>query len=272
MQNESSRIRYGVWLQNGAVLSVKKVVEFAVEAENAGWDGVFVSDEPSGYSDPWTVLAAIAVQTERIRIGTWITPIPNNLPWRLAQILASLDQLSNGRVILGAGLGTPYEYKAFVGSYDAKALGRKYDEALEIITRLWRGESVSFSGEFFTLDEAKLVITPVQKPRIPILMACWWPHKKPFRRATRWDGIMPYWPALMSQGTGPQGEQQTGSVEDELRDLLTYYHQLTDKPGEIFLEYRPDESYRDLCKQLGATWMLVTSIRELDGIRQGPPS
>jgi alkanesulfonate monooxygenase SsuD/methylene tetrahydromethanopterin reductase-like flavin-dependent oxidoreductase (luciferase family) len=82
MQIESRHIHYGAWLQNGSILSVKEVVEFAVEAENAGWEGVFVSNELSGYSDPWTVLAAIAVQTERIRIGTWITPIPNNLPSR----------------------------------------------------------------------------------------------------------------------------------------------------------------------------------------------
>lgn len=271
MQNASREVRYGVWLQNGYALSVEQVVAFGVEAEKAGWGGVFVSDEPSNYSDPWTALAAIAAQTERIRLGTWVTPVPNNLPWRLAHILASLDHISGGRVILGTGLGTPYEYKAFGGSYDARALGRKYDEALEIITRLWSGEAVSLSGEFFTLKDAKLAVTPVQTPRIPILMACWWPHKKPFRRAARWDGMMPYWPALTSEGQGPQGEEATGSIEEELQDLLAYYHQLTDEPGEIVLPYRPDEGYLDLCKELGATWMLVTDVQEVEEIRQGPP-
>lgn len=272
MPADQKSIQHGVWLLNGVLLDVKEVVEYAVEAEEAGWDGVFVSDELAGFSDPWTVLAAVAVRTKRIRIGTWITPIPNKLPWRLAHILASLDQLSDGRVLLGAGLGTPDEYKMFGGSYVPAALGRKYDEALEIITGLWTGEPFSFSGEFFTVNEAKLTITPVQQPRIPILMACWWPNKKPFRRAAKWDGIMPYWPALMKEGTGPQGEQPTGSVEEELRELLTYYHQLTDDPGEIFLPDRPDDSYRELCRELGATWLFATHIRDLAGIRQGPPA
>jgi hypothetical protein len=272
MQDELKRIKHGAWLRNGYSLTVKEVVEFAVEAEKAKWDGVFVSDELSGSSDPWTVLAAIAVKTTRVRIGTWITPAPNHLPWRLAQILASLDQLSDGRVILGVGLGTPHEYEAFTGSYDPKALARKYDESLEIMTQLWQGEPVSFSGEFFTLREAQIAITPVQKPRIPILLGGWWPNKKPFRRAARWDGIMPYWPALMSQGTGPQGEEKTGSVEDELRELIAYYRQFTDEPGEILLPDRPDESYRDLCKSLGVTWMLGMETQTLDDIRQGPPT
>jgi len=78
MQNESREIRYGVWLQNGYALSVEQVVAFGVEAEKAGWGGVFVSDEPSNYSDPWTALAAIAAQTERIRLGTWVTPVCNS--------------------------------------------------------------------------------------------------------------------------------------------------------------------------------------------------
>lgn len=272
MKNEMRDMNHGVWLQNGAALSVKEVVDFAVEAEQAGWDGVFVSDEPSGYSDPWTVLGAIAAKTTRIRLGTWITPVPNNLPWRLAQIAATLDQLSDGRVILGVGLGTPYEYEAFYGAYDAKGLGRKYDEALEIMTRLWRGEPVTYSGEFFTLNDAQLAVTPVQKPRIPILLACWWPNKKPFRRAARWDGMMPAWPAVVPQGAGPQGEKKTGSVEAELQELVAYYQQFTDEPGEILLPDRPDERYRELCQQLGATWMLGMDIQTLDDIRQGPPA
>jgi hypothetical protein len=272
MPTEHRRIQYGVWLRNGNELDIQEVVVYAVEAEEAGWDGVFVSDELSaGYSDPWTVLAAIAVQTEQIRLGTWITPIPNKLPWRLAHILASLDHLSNGRMLLGAGLGAPLEHKTFGGFYEPKALGRKYDEALEIITRLWTGKTVSFSGEFFNVDNGKLAVTPIQQPRIPILMGCWWPNKKPFRRAARWDGIMPYWPALVKQGTGPQGEQPQGSVEEELRELLAYYYGLTDNPGEVFLPDRPDDNYRKLCIELGATWLFSTQIRDIEGIRRGPP-
>ncbi len=276
MGKDNERVRHGVWLRNGSELEVKEVVEFAVEAERAGWDGVFVSDvldaTSDGYSDPWTVLAAVAVRTERIRIGTWITPVPSQLPWRLAHSVASLDQLSDGRVLLGVGLGAPYDYQAFGGAYEPSALGRKYDEALEIITGLWSGEPFSFSGEFFTVNETRLAVTPVQQPRVPILVAGWWPNKKPFRRAAQWDGIMPFWPALMNGGEGPQGEEATGSVEEELRDLVAYYYSLADEPGEVFLPDRPDNDYRELCKELGATWLLATHVRDLDAIRQGPPA
>ncbi len=269
----NKKIKYGLSIQNGIDFNVKEVVDAGVEAEAAGWDGIFVSDAPSwGYSDPWTALAAIAVKTKKIRLGTWITPLPLDLPWRVAHVLASLDQLSNGRVLLGAGLGTPAEYKMFTGSYDSKELGRKYDEALEIVTGLWKGEPYSFSGEFFNIDNAKMPVVPVQQPRIPIVMGCWWPNKKPFQRAAKWDGIMPYWPSLMKEGSGPQGEERTGSIEQELKDLLNYYSKLTEDPGEIFLPYRPgNNSYQDLCQELGATWFLVTHINNLEEIRKGPP-
>lgn len=97
-------MRYGVWLRNGQGLGVKETVEYAVAAEEGGWDG---------FPDPWTVLFTIAVRTRRIRLGTWITPVPQQLPWRLAHTLASLDQVSGGRMILGAGLGTRWDHEMF---------------------------------------------------------------------------------------------------------------------------------------------------------------
>lgn len=266
-------MKHAVWLKSGYSLDVHDSLDFAVEAEEAGWDGVFVADSIwEGYADPWTVLTGIALRTERITIGTWVTPIPHRVPWWLAHTLASLDQLADGRVLLGAGLGAPPEYEMFGSPLDLKALGRKYDESLEIITGLWRGQPYSFDGEFFTIKEARLPITPVQQPRIPILMGCWWPNKKPFRRAAKWDGIMPAWPALLRTGTGPQGEKPTGSVEEELRDLLTYYYDLTDEPGEVFLPDRADDHYRQVCEELGATWLFAMNIDSVDQLREGPPT
>lgn len=275
MATDKENLRHGLWLRNGVDLAVKQVVQYAIEAEKAGWDGVFVSDAINApgerYSDPWTALAAVAVRTKRIRLGTWITPVPQYQPWRLAHTLASLDQLSDGRVLLGAGLGAPYDFETFYGSYDPQALGRKYDEALEVMTGLWGGEPFSFSGEFFTVEEAKLGVLPKQQPRIPILMGCWWPNRKPFRRAARWDGIMPFWPALLGEeGRGPQGEERTGSVEQELRALMAYYRSVADEPGEVLLPDRSDSEYRQLCKELGATWLLDTGVKDLDEVWEGP--
>jgi hypothetical protein len=101
-------------------------------------------------------------------------------------------------------------------------------------------------------------------------MAAWWPNKKPFRRAAKWDGIMPSWPAFYGISIGPQGEEPADSLEAGLRSLMTYYHGLTDDPGEILLPDRPDAQYRALCRELGATWLLNLDL-DLAGIRHGPP-
>lgn len=94
-------------------MDVHVVPDLAAEAEAAGWDAVFipdciwievVEDEAFGY-DPWITLAAAAMRTERIKFGTMITPPSRRRPWKLARETASLDQLSNGRLILPVGLG-----------------------------------------------------------------------------------------------------------------------------------------------------------------------
>ena len=102
MKNEKNKIKRGIWLKNGANIDVKTAINFGIAAEKWGWDGVFVSDSMNpfdSYSDPWSVLAAIATQTEKITLGTWLTPVPAQRPWRLARAAATLDQLSNGRLL-----------------------------------------------------------------------------------------------------------------------------------------------------------------------------
>lgn len=279
---QTTDVSYGLWLKNTAQVDTIAVVECAVAAENAGWDGVFLSDSISGgYTDPWTLLAGIATRTEDLQLGTWITPIPRRQPWQLAHNLATLDRLSNGRVLLGGGLGTPSEHTSIGRPSDSGQLGPKYDEALEIISGLWRGEVFSYDGDYFFVDDLELAQSPVQQPRIPIVLGGWWPNKKPFQRGARWDGIMPNWPAMTESGEGPQGEQATGSLIEELRDMMEYYHGLTDKTGEIVLPLSPPEAppeYIDTCIELGATWLLATDSFEpgkdeqnMARIRDGPP-
>ena len=264
-------MKHGLILWGGTRLDIDEMVEWAVAAEEGGWDGIFVPDELSaGYTDPWTVLAAIARRTERITLGTWITPVPHQQPWRLAHTLAALDHLSDGRLLLGAGLGAPGEHRMFGGDYEPRDLGRKYDEALEIITRLWAGEPFDFHGEFFTLENASIPVTPIQQPRIPVVMGCWWPNKKPFRRGARWDGIMPFWPALTAAGSGPQGEEASGTADEELRALIEFYLSLTTEPGEIMVPDRRTPGYRELADELGVTWLLRLDAEDVDDVRAGP--
>lgn len=280
--SSGAAINHGLWLRNTAAADVSDLVEYAAAAEQAGWDGVFLSDSMTwGYTDPWPVLAGIATRTNELRLGTWITPIPRRQPWQLAHHLATLDQLSGGRVLLGGGLGTPSEHERIGTASREPNPGQRYDEALQIIAGLWEGEAFSFEGDHYAVEELELVPTPAQNPRIPIVLGGWWPNEAPFRRAARWDGIMPNWPAMTDAGEGPQGEQATGSVEEELRDLLDYYHGLTDEPGEIVLPLNPAnaaDDYREVCRDLGVTWFLDTSGVEpgqsqenLAYIRDGPP-
>jgi len=281
-KTSNSDVEYGIWLKNTAPVEVIDLVEYAVAAEDAGWDGVFLSDSITwGFTDPWTCLSGIAARTDHLQLGTWITPIPRRQPWQLAHELATLDQLSEGRVMLGGGLGTPSEHETFGPPSNSDQLGAKYDEALDVITGLWKGGSFSHHGEHYIVDELELAHPPVQEPRIPVVLGGWWPNKTPFKRAARWDGIMPNWPAMTEAGEGPQGEQATGTVEEELRDMLEYYHDVTDEPGEIILPLEPANappSYTETCKELGATWLLDTSSFEpgefeqnMEHIRQGPP-
>src|SRR5258706_15343026 len=99
-----------------------EIVELAQEAEHAGWDGVFLPDD---WMTAWIILTAIAMRTQRIRLGTMLTPLPEQLPWYVAAQTATLYQLSSGRVILTAGLGILELGK--VGSLNNKVRAERLD-------------------------------------------------------------------------------------------------------------------------------------------------
>lgn len=281
--------KHGLYLQNCHVYlddlaTPENMLEYAVAAEEAGWDGVFLADGlyPEFPSiDPWITLSGIATRTTDVALGTWITPVCRRPPWQLASDLATLDHLSEGRVILGAGLGTEGNYTTFGETWDPERLGRKYDEALEVIAGLWSGEPFSYDGEFYTLEDAELPYAPVQDPRIPILLGGWWPNKKPFQRAAEWDGIMPAAPSFYGS-EGEQGEPVTGTIEEEVSAMLEYYRSVTDDPGEILLPIDTSEApddFAETCRDLGATWLLTSNLLDGDSheenltrIRDGPPS
>lgn len=279
---------HGLYLQNSPgylddLATPTAMVEYAVAAEAAGWDGVFLADglTPEFKSvDPWVALAGIATRTETITLATWVTPIPRRQPWQVAQDLASLDHLSGGRVLLGAGLGNESNYTTYGRAWEPTRLGRQYDEALDVITGLWAGKPFSYDGEFYTVEGAQLYLTPVQTPRIPGVMGAWWPNKKPFRRAAHWDGIMPWAPSF--QGSeGLQGEPVTGTPEEAVRDMVAYYRDHTETPGEVVLPIDPPEAtpeFAEICREVGATWLLTQDLLANDShdanlarIREGPP-
>jgi alkanesulfonate monooxygenase SsuD/methylene tetrahydromethanopterin reductase-like flavin-dependent oxidoreductase (luciferase family) len=182
------------------------LVELAERVEVAGWDGLFLEDYVCYQGDPaeptcntWIALAAIATRTERIRLGTEVTPLTRRRPWNVAREAAGIDQLSGGRMILGVGLGDAGEaigadasLVRFGEQADAQKRGEMLDEGLEIIAGLWTGEPFSFRGKHFQIEEVTFVPRPVQQPRIPIWIGGGYPNPGPTRRAARWDGSCLY--------------------------------------------------------------------------------
>jgi alkanesulfonate monooxygenase SsuD/methylene tetrahydromethanopterin reductase-like flavin-dependent oxidoreductase (luciferase family) len=212
-------LRYGVHVPNMWEYGDPRVIANLAEvAEACGWDGLFVWDhvlfdlnDPPEVCDPWVALAAAAARTRRIRLGTMLTPVPRRRPWKLAREVASLDVLSNGRAIFGAGLGVPAdaEFEAYGEDADPIVRREKLDEGLDLLRMLWSGKPVRFSGDHFVVQDVTFRPTPVQQP-MPIWIGGNWPNKRPFRRAARMDGVMP------ERGGG---ELVTAS---ELRDVVAF--------------------------------------------------
>ncbi len=193
-------LRYGLYVPNFGKISALSYVDLACEAEKAGWDGFFLWDHIVEWNmhvqlfDSFTILAAIAVRTKRIRLGTTVTPLPRLKPWTAARQAVCIDHLSNGRMTLGVGLGgeESVDYKRFDEPSDLKVLAQKLDESLEIITGLWSGKEFSYlNGKYFKMGKSIFLPAPVQRPRIPIWVGGMWPHKGPFKRAAKWDGTIP---------------------------------------------------------------------------------
>lgn len=191
-----------------------QVVRFAEAAERAGWDGLFMWDHlgftwgaPS--SDPWICLAAAAARTERLVLGTSVSPIPRYQPHLLATELTTLDRLSGGRMVLGAGLGGAEDFAPFGGPESLWERAALADEALAVVEALWSGASVRHDGPAYVVRDVTLAPLPVQRPRIPIWIGGM--SDAALRRAARWDG----WMAAAIQEDGSQG-----ITPDDLRVMI----------------------------------------------------
>lgn len=179
----------------GEFADARKLAALAAEAEAAAWDGFFVWDiilggENEPVADPWVALTAIALATSRMRIGTLATPLARHRPWLVARQVATLDQLSAGRMTVTAGLGhNPRDFAAFGEESAPAARARALEEGLNVLGDLLAGET-AHQGERYTLDSVTLLPEPLQRPRPPIWLAGGWPLQAPFRRAARWDGAL----------------------------------------------------------------------------------
>jgi alkanesulfonate monooxygenase SsuD/methylene tetrahydromethanopterin reductase-like flavin-dependent oxidoreductase (luciferase family) len=269
-------VRYSVTLPTGGACGDPRLlVELAERAEASGWDGVFLEDYVVFQGDPaaatcdsWTALAAMATRTERVVLGTRVTPLARRRPWNVARQAAAVDQLSGGRVVLGAGLGDVGDHVARDASFthfgeetDAVRRAQMLDEALEIIAGLWTGEPFSHRGEHFTIEEVTFVPAPVQEPRIPIWIGGGYPRPGPLARALRWDGSMLY--PTESRELGPEDVRAIRAGAGGRRyDITVGVLRTSDHEAER-------ERLR-LLEEAGATWTAeYVPASDADAMRRG---
>ncbi len=274
---------YGIYLPSVEEYSDPRLLaQLAREAEEEGWDGVFIWDHmgrPPTTADAWVALAAMAMSTERVKLGPIITPVARRRPWKLAKETVTLDHLSQGRLILGVGLGgSRQDFEAFGEEGDPKIRAEKLDEGLAVLAGLWSGESFSYTGKHYQVKDVCLKPQPVQSPRIPIWACGAWSDKKaPFRRAARWDGT------IAVCGTG----EDRAILPDEVRAVRAYIQQCRTNadPFDVVVMLwseggRTAEDLQETARyaEAGATWWLedlslgrfpLEAARER--IHKGPP-
>jgi alkanesulfonate monooxygenase SsuD/methylene tetrahydromethanopterin reductase-like flavin-dependent oxidoreductase (luciferase family) len=186
-------VRFGIIVTVG---DPRSAADLAAEAEAVGWDGVFYWDgvalgDMDTY-DPWVVMAAMAMRTDRVTLGAIVTPPSRRRPWKLARETMTLDRLSNGRLVLPVGLGA-LDDGAFgnVGEpTETRTRAELLDESLEIVQGLWSGEPYAHAGRHYRFGPMTFRPTPVQRPRIPIWVVGAWPSERSMRRALRYDGVL----------------------------------------------------------------------------------
>lgn len=285
-------MRFAINVPNfGDFADPRVVADVARRAEEAGWDGFFVWDHiiydkrlQCEIGDPWILLTAAALATGRVRLGAMITPVARRRVSTLARQVTTLDRLSGGRVIFGAGLGAPFEdeFGSFGEPTDPKVLAGRLDEGLEALNLLWAGDPVTFHGKHVTITDVTFRPTPVQRPRVPIWVGGNWPNRPPMRRAARWDGAFPM-----------LGTEQEAVPPDPatIRDVHAFLRSrragsAADKPFDLTIcgaSPTNQAAATDLLKPLaeaGATWWqecmpwderLTSAELMVRRIEQGPP-
>ena len=233
------------------------VADLAVEAEAAGWHGVFVWDHIAyrapvrAVADPWVVLSAMAYATERILLGPMVTPLARRRPVKLAREVATLDRLSNGRLVLGVGLGSDdsRELSATGEQTDDRTRAAMLDESLEVLQACWTGEPVQHRGEHYVVDDLTVLPTPLvragaDRPGPPVWVAARQGNRAPLRRAARHDGVFP---------VDVENAEQLAEIAAQLRVLRAG----EDRPYDLVVGGPPGTDPTPYAAA-GATWWTVS--------------
>jgi probable F420-dependent oxidoreductase len=267
-------VRHGLCVANvGSYADPRIVATLGEEAEAAGWEALllwdhlgFVWGPPA--ADPWVTLAALAARTSSLLLGTNVTPVPRRRPHVLAHQVATLDVLSGGRVVFGAGIGgIESEFTAFGEAADARTRAEQLDEGLEVLRSLWSGGRVDHHGRHYTVAGVTLAPRPVQD-RLPIWVGG--NSTRALRRAARFNG----WAA---DTTNQEGMRKTpGDVE---RSVSALRDARGDLDGfDVAVMGHADQADPGDYAAAGATWWLENvhdrrgSLEQMLAlVRQGPP-
>jgi alkanesulfonate monooxygenase SsuD/methylene tetrahydromethanopterin reductase-like flavin-dependent oxidoreductase (luciferase family) len=252
------------------------VARLSAEAEEAGWHGVFLWDnlryeEPVvDVADPWIMLAAMAMATERVRLGPLVTPLARRRPAKVARETATLDRLSGGRLTLGVGLGSDRfasEYSMTGEELDDRRRAGMLDESLEILAAAWTGETVHHRGEHYTVDGMRFMPRPVQRPGVPVWVAGYYGKPRPLQRAARYQGFFPL---------GLDHPEQVAEIVAALAALRRDAARDPAEPYDIVVALEPGDDPAPYAAA-GATWWLVSfpwdapSVDQVQAvIREGP--
>lgn len=185
-----SQIKVGVTVSGG-----QRLGDMAVLAEELGfdsiWTGEHITNWGAGTLSSVPVVATMAARTRRISVGTSIMLFPLRHPTIVAKEITTLDILSEGRVVLGIGVGgeNPKEFEAC--GVDVRQRGARTNEGLELVLKLWTEEEVTYNGRFFKMSGVRMAPKPLQQPHPPIYVAG--RREAAMVRATRYgDGWFPY--------------------------------------------------------------------------------
>lgn len=238
-------LKCGVILPGG---TASEQLAQAVLAERAGWDGVFVWEAAYGV-DAWSLLAAMAVATSRVKLGTMLTPLPWRRPWKVASQVATVDQLSGGRAVLSIGVGAVTTDLPLTGEVlDLRTRAAMMDEGIDLMRTLWSGGG-SYHGEYYDYEVSREDLAEVGRPvqhQIPIWVVAVWPRPRSLRRAQRCEGVIP----------------AGADTPDQIRELRAWL----DRPGQDVLaegETPPDDPAAATeivtpWAEAGCTWWMET--------------
>jgi len=249
--------------------TARELADLAALGERSGWDAVFTWEALWG-EHAWVALGAAAMATERIRLGTLLTPASRWRPWDLASAVGTVDRLSGGRAVMTVGLGAVHEgWTAFEPDEGRRVRAEKLDECLAVYDGLMRGQPFSYDGTHYTARPTDFLLPepPVQRPRPPVwvvgarVAGAVRATQPSLARAARWDGLLP---AVFDAATGqrPAGLDELASIVSEVLGLRAAAG-LAGAPYDVAIEADSSGEFTQLdpprpepWADAGATWWI----------------